>query len=71
MADEKEEPANPWNDLWFILIVLALLILAWFMRGGLQNFNQLKGIFLNAPPPAGNGAVYGPQIAPSYARPAQ
>jgi len=45
MADEKEAAGNPYEPVLFIVGILAVLGIAWWMRGGPQN-GVPKNMFL-------------------------
>jgi hypothetical protein len=63
MADEhKEAGHDPMSDVKFLLVGFALLLILWWANGGPQRAD-LRGIFLQPPPPVGSGAAYGPAFA--------
>ena len=59
MADEP--PHDPIKDIWWIIICLLILTVAWVATGASKK-TDLRGIFLNPPPPVGPGGAYGPKI---------
>lgn len=63
MADDKKEGGghDPMSDAKFLLVGFALLLILWWANGGASRAD-LRGIFLNPPPPVGSGNAYGPQI---------
>lgn len=58
-----EEPKghNPMSDVKFLLVGFVLLLILWWANGGPAR-SDLRGIFLQPPPPVGSGAAYGPQF---------
>ena len=48
------------NDLFFIILVLAGLWIAWFSTGGPERATSRGGLFLYPPSPVGSGEIYGP-----------
>ncbi len=50
------------SDLKWLLIVLALLGVAWLATGGRYNPEATSGVFINPPAPLGDGAGYGPKF---------
>ncbi len=46
--DKKEEKGNVMHDLWFVLGILAILIILWVWRGGPQK-TSVKSLFINSP----------------------
>ncbi|MDP4020690.1 MAG: hypothetical protein Q8P58_01425 [Candidatus Adlerbacteria bacterium] len=63
MADDKK-PESPYEIVWFVGGILAVLIALWWVQGGPERAD-LRGIFLAPPPPIGTGDAYGPQIGTS------
>ena len=61
MADEPAP--DPLKNLYFFLSILVLLVILWYASGG-PSRADLRGIFLNPPPPVGNGGAYGPNPQP-------
>jgi hypothetical protein len=61
MADDKPPAHDPMSDAKFLLVGFALLLILWWANGGPQRAD-LRGIFLQPPPPVGSGNAYGPQI---------
>lgn len=64
MADEHKNGGgghDPMSDAKFLLVGFALLLVLWWATGG-PSRADLRGIFLNPPPPVGSGNAYGPQI---------
>jgi len=62
MAEEEKPKESPWTPLWFVGGVMAVLIFAWYYSGG-PSRADLRGIFLNPPPPVGQGGAYGPEFS--------
>ncbi len=60
MADDKGGE-SPYELVWFVVGILAILIALWWMNGGPEK-TDLRGIFLAPPPPVGTGDAYGPQV---------
>lgn len=60
MAEESKGP-GPIADAFFIIGLLVVIGIVWVASGGPAR-SSLKGIFLNPPPPLGNGQSYGPQL---------
>jgi hypothetical protein len=52
---------HPIQDVLFIVGLLLVLIVLWFVNGGPERAD-LKGIFLEPPPPLGTGESYGPEF---------
>lgn len=61
MADAPPPQGDPVKDLWFIIGCLFLLTVAWVATGASKK-TDLRGLFLNPPPPVGQGGAYGPHI---------
>ena len=61
MPPKKEEQGSPYEMVWFVVGILAVLIALWWVQGGPEKAD-LRGIFLAPLPPLGTGEVYGPQI---------
>jgi hypothetical protein len=61
MADDKPPAHDPMNDAKFLLVGFVLLLVLWWANGG-PNRADLRGIFLQPPPPVGSGNAYGPDF---------
>ena len=57
----KKDESSPYEMVWFVGGILAVLIALWWVQGGPERAD-LRGIFLAPPPPLGTGEAYGPQI---------
>jgi len=57
----KKDEGSPYEMLWFVGGILALLIALWWVQGGPEKAD-LRGIFLAPPPPIDTGDAYGPQV---------
>jgi hypothetical protein len=67
MADEEKKGGGFFSEFAMIIVGFVLLIILWFANGGPQRAD-LRGVFLNPPPPVGQGGAYGPQFgSPSSA----
>ena len=65
MADEEApKGGGPMSDLMFVVVGLVFLLVLWYANGGPQKAD-LRGIFLQPPPPVGAGNAYGPDFASS------
>lgn len=66
MADEKHESGgNPMETLMFVILGLVILGALWVANGGPDRAREKNdGIFLNPPPPLGDGTSYGPGQKP-------
>lgn len=62
MADENHGGGNIPETVTFIVGLLIILFALWWVRGGPGQAGGLRGIFLNSPPPLGNGQPYGPAV---------
>lgn len=58
MADEAPKH-NPMQDVYFFIAFLVIVVILWFAAGG-PGKADLRGAFLQAPPPLSNGQAYGP-----------
>ena len=62
--DEKPKGSGPMGDLMFVVVGLVLLVVLWYANGG-PGKADLRGTFLQPPPPIGGGNAYGPDFASS------
>jgi hypothetical protein len=49
------------KELKWLIIILVLLWVVWFMTGGPQRIESMKGFFIKPPSPIDTGQVYGPK----------
>ncbi len=65
-TEEKPAPANPWNPVLFLILIIGGSLFILYMRGDLGKLNG-KDLFVPPPPEAQTTKTSGDQSGTTYA----